>query len=109
MNTDFVAVIVQIVLWLPELFAVLSGLGLLVRRVLGLPIYGVMTWLLCFWSGWVCAILILQCWHLWLKIDGRAFALIVILARFCIILRYDRDTDSARWECETTIEQRGHH
>ena len=79
MNPDFVAVTFLIALWWLGLFAVLSGLGLLVRRAFGLPISGVRTWILSFWSGWVCAVLILQFWHLWLKIDGWTFALIVTM------------------------------
>src|ERR671925_19856 len=79
MITGFILVIIAIALWWSGLFAVLSGIGLLARRALGLPVRGIETWILSFWSGWVFAILILQLWHLWLKIDAWAFACILVL------------------------------
>jgi hypothetical protein len=77
--TEFIAVIISIAVWWCGLFAVLSGLGLLGRRAFGLPVQNAETWILSFWSGWAFAILILQIWHLWLKIDVWAFAVIVAL------------------------------
>ena len=77
--TEFIAVIISIAVWWCGLFAVLSGLGLLGRRAFGLPVQSAETWILSFWSGWAFAILILQIWHLWLKIDVWAFAVIVAL------------------------------
>ena len=79
MMTEFIAVIISIAVWWCGLFAVLSGLGLLGRRAFGLPVQSAETWILSFWSGWAFAILILQIWHLWLKIDVWAFAVIVAL------------------------------
>lgn len=40
------------------------GMGLLVRRALGLPLRTSNDVLRCFWIGWACAILVLQLWHL---------------------------------------------
>jgi hypothetical protein len=79
MIADFVAVIILIAVWWYGLFAVLSGIGLLGRRAFGLLVQGAETWVLSFWSGWIFAILILQLWHLCLKIDVWAFAFIVTL------------------------------
>ena len=79
MMTEFIAVIISIAVWWFGLFAVLSGLGLLGRRAFGLPVQSAETWILSFWSGWAFAILILQIWHLWLKIDVWAFAVIIAL------------------------------
>jgi hypothetical protein len=69
MMIEFIAVIISIAVWWFGLFAVLSGLGLLGRRAFGLPVQSAETWILSFWSGWGFVILILQLWHLWLKID----------------------------------------
>jgi hypothetical protein len=79
MLTEFIGVIISIAVWWCGLFAVLSGLGLLGCRAFGLPVQSAEAWLLSFWSGWVFAILILQLWHLWLKIDIWAFAAILAL------------------------------
>jgi hypothetical protein len=77
MMLEFIAVMIFIVVWWCGLFAVLSGLGILGRRALGLPVDSAEAWILSFWSGWAFTILILQIWHLWLKIDIWAFATIV--------------------------------
>jgi hypothetical protein len=79
MVLEFIAVIVSIAVWWCGLFAVLSGLGLLSCRAFGLPVQSAETWMLSFWSGWAFAILILQIWHLWLRIDLWAFAVILAL------------------------------
>jgi hypothetical protein len=79
MIIEFIAVIMLIVVWWCGLFAALSGLGLLGRRAFGLPVQSAEAWILSFWSGWVFTILILQFWHLCLKIDVWAFAFILAL------------------------------
>jgi len=79
MMIEFIAVIISIVVWWCGLFAVFSGLGLLVRRAFGSPVHSAEAWILSFWTGWAFVILILQIWHLWLKIDVWAFAVIVAL------------------------------
>jgi hypothetical protein len=55
---------------------VFTGVGLLVRRLFGLRALHTEDVLLCFWVGWSCAILGLQLWHLWFRIDERAQMLI---------------------------------
>jgi hypothetical protein len=79
MMVAFIAVIISIVVWWCGLFAVFSGLGFLGRRAFRLPVQSAEAWILSFWTGWVFTILILQIWHLWLKIDVWAFAVIVAL------------------------------
>ena len=76
---EFIAVIILIVVWWCGLFAVFSGLGLLGRRAFGLSVQSAEAWILSFWTGWAFATLILQLWHLWLKIDVWALAIILAL------------------------------
>jgi hypothetical protein len=79
MLTDFFAVITFIAVWWFGLFAVFSGIGLLIRRAFGLRVQGAPTWIFSFWVGWIFAILILQIWHLWFKIDGWALVFIATI------------------------------
>src|SRR5437763_10822503 len=54
------------------------GLGLFIRRSLGLTIQGAGSVLTAFWIGWAFAILFLQLWHFHFKVDWRV--LIVLTA-----------------------------
>lgn len=68
--------ILIILSWWFGLFWLFSGMGLLLRRALGLRCQGVEPLLLSFWLGWVGALGLLQIWHFWLKVDGRALLLL---------------------------------
>jgi len=79
MVKDLLSITVLITIWWGALFVIFSGLGLLVRRSFGLRVRGTATWLRSFWMGWAVAILILQLWHLWFKIDGWALVFVSVL------------------------------
>jgi hypothetical protein len=61
------------------LFAVFVGMGLLVRRAFGLRPRGPAHCLDSFWIGWVAFLLVLQPWHLWMRIDWRPLAFAMAL------------------------------
>jgi hypothetical protein len=52
------------------LAGVLVGVGALFHRLCRTPVAGAEGWLLCFWLGWVWAVVVAVRWHLVLPIDG---------------------------------------
>ncbi len=86
MAIPFLKTLLSILVWWVWIFAAISGLGLLFRRIFGLKTITANDWLNSFWSGWAIAIVFLQLWHLWSKIDLTALVLISLagaLGLFC--------------------------
>src|SRR5262245_37220698 len=52
------------------------GLGLVIRRSFGLTIQGAGSVLTAFWIGWAFAILFLQLWHFYFKVDWRVLVVL---------------------------------
>ena len=54
------------------------GLGLFIRRFYGLTIQGAESVLTAFWIGWAFAILFLQLWHFYFKVDWRTLVVLTV-------------------------------
>src|SRR5262249_9520587 len=68
-----------VVAW-SALVLVLIGLGLLLRRAVGLRAEVASDRFADFWIGWAVLVAMLQLWHLCLPVDGRALADAALLA-----------------------------
>ncbi|MFC1706212.1 LIC_10190 family membrane protein [Planctomycetota bacterium] len=62
------------------LTVMLVGLGLLGRRLLGFVTTGFEMILWLFWLGWGMLILVLQIWHLFQRVNGLVFLLLIVAA-----------------------------
>jgi len=71
------------------LFFVFAGLGFFIRRLFGLKINKVEDFFISFWLGWAISVAFLQIWHLFLKIDWRAFCLVAVLGAIGLFLNRD--------------------
>ncbi len=58
---------------------ILVGLGNLVRWLSHATAKNVDDLFLSFWVGWACLLFILECWHLVLPVDARAFGFVAVL------------------------------
>lgn len=77
MSGPYISIIVGIAgIWL-LLFLFFSGIGILIRRSFGLEIKDMEALLTDFWLGWAASIVFLQIWHLFIRVDWRAFLVIV--------------------------------
>jgi hypothetical protein len=67
-------------------FALLVGVGAVVCRLLGFRARSPRFLVSCFWIGWATQLVLLQVWHIWLPVDGRAALATMLMGGMGLLL-----------------------
>ena len=88
MSELFIAMILVLLTW-SCLILVFMGLGLFLCRAFGLKIQRVDSLFASFWSGWALAIILLQLWHLFFRIDWKVLVLFALTGMIGLVWNWE--------------------